>query len=40
LANELENERQTRRAAEARHAKEVENLKLMQAQELYILRKK
>jgi hypothetical protein len=36
----LTEEREGRRVSEARHQKEVENLKLMQAQELYMLRKK
>jgi regulator of replication initiation timing len=40
LASELEEARENLKSLEGKHQKEVENLRLMHAQELYILRKK
>lgn len=37
---ELEHERQLRKEMEVRHARELENERLMHSQELYILKKK
>jgi hypothetical protein len=40
MANELEQEKQLKKDNEIKHTKDMENLKLMHSQELYILRKK
>jgi hypothetical protein len=40
IVSELEQEKQMRKDMENKHNKEIDNLKLMHSQELYIMRKK